>query len=231
MTAIRILAIILYGSYARGQSDKQSDVDVLVITLGACSHICETEVRDLVNELPSLPLSMSVYEESDFESMLENGSLFAHHLKLEGRVFYGHNFVENCWSRLKPFRNHHSELGAYLKIASDLKCAFDEYQTPNEFDLAIIFTIVRNTCIVLSSWIGTPRYGRLDCVMIVSQHFTWFPFTTEQFRELSQWKNVYERGRSAICELPNVQRMAKLVVATTQLVERGICETAFTEEN
>src|SRR5215510_14420602 len=77
------VAIWLYGSHARGDVDANSDRDVLVV--GSASRDEVLELGDL-NPNPSV----SQYEWSEIEGMAEYGSLFLHHLRLEGRrVFEG----------------------------------------------------------------------------------------------------------------------------------------------
>src|SRR5262245_46459624 len=74
-------AVWLYGSVARGDADELSDTDVLLISDASDHPIPAVQA---VAEA-----SVSHYTWGQITSLAEVGSLFLHHLRLEGRVVAG----------------------------------------------------------------------------------------------------------------------------------------------
>jgi len=79
-----ILAVVLFGSVARGDADLFSEKDVFVI----CDDLGNTErfrrlkqrCRECFGE------GVSAYKRRDVREMVSAGSLFLWHLKLEGQI-------------------------------------------------------------------------------------------------------------------------------------------------
>ncbi len=214
----KIRAILLYGSHARGDADHTSDVDVCVF-LTDLPRPSEIAVRELAPSLPQRPLSVVAYTERDLDAMLEHGSLFAWHLKLEARVVYGESYVRSKMRGLRSFRRHNSEISEYVNLLADLIRDSCGCPLPNEFDLSLLFTIVRNTCIVLSHWSGVSAFGRLSCFKEATACFLDLPFDEAIFLELSKWKSTYERGTPPHERLPSQERTDKLIRAVRRLLE------------
>src|SRR5438552_4163356 len=92
----------LYGSYARRDSDSWSDVDLLLVSNSELVEeglgVEETLRRADLNlaEIPELntwvtepsKLSISRYTWNEIEEMASYGSLFLHHLRLEGESLW-----------------------------------------------------------------------------------------------------------------------------------------------
>lgn len=68
------VAVMLYGSYARGDYGPESDIDLLQLVHGRTHHYQRGRT------------SVAVYTVSDLERMCAGGSLFALHLRTEGRI-------------------------------------------------------------------------------------------------------------------------------------------------
>ena len=60
------------------------------------------------------------YYASVVDLMIENGSLFLWHLKLEGKVLYGKGHFDKIIKNLKPFRCHHEEIMYHAMLFDDL---------------------------------------------------------------------------------------------------------------
>jgi hypothetical protein len=71
--------IWIYGSRARGDADELSDTDVLVVADP------DAQVGSVVAALTYPRITVSRYSWSEMESMWAYGSLYLHHLRLEGR--------------------------------------------------------------------------------------------------------------------------------------------------
>lgn len=196
-----IRALVLYGSHARGDSDDESDVDVCAFT-AAQKTVTTDEIEALLPIFRGEHLSVTSYSETDLDAMLEYGSLFLWHLRVEGSVVYGNDYIKRQMARLHPFTKHHSEIAYHRKIFDELFALGEEKVPPNEFDLALLFTIARNTCMVLAHKAGRPVFGRLSCYHVAALEYHDLPINELVYLFLSRWKLVYERGIDMHSNLP-----------------------------
>ncbi len=84
--------IILYGSYAYGKPDKDSDIDLLIIKDTPERPIDRmVEIRDIVDiRDPSYPAFFPiVVTSSELKARLERGDQFFEEIISKGRVLYG----------------------------------------------------------------------------------------------------------------------------------------------
>lgn len=213
-----IKALVLYGSHARGDSDGESDVDVCAFTADQRT-VTPDELEAFLPTFRSSHLAVTAYSETDLTAMLEYGSLFLWHLRLEGTVVYGHDYFESQMSRLRQFTEHHSEIAYHRQIFDDLLALGAEQPTPNEFDLALLFTIARNTCMVLSHKAGKPAFGRLSSFHAAAREYHDLPVDEDTYLFLSRWKLVYERGVDMRPELPSSRDMHRFRDMICRLLE------------
>ncbi len=182
-----ILAIIWYGSCARKDHRSDSDCDVCVFTRTNKPHgLDRAAILKLLN--PSVnDIDISTYSLPLLNSMLNYGSLFLWHLKDEGHILYGKRFFERKLKYLEKFTDHGSQLLYYKEIFYDLIKSLSYIELPNEFDLSVLFTIVRNACLILSHKIGFTTFNKLNCFEVVSRHFSGVPLTSDEYRKLASW--------------------------------------------
>lgn len=219
-----IKAIVLYGSHARGDSDGESDVDVCVFTEDQKAITIE-EIAFFLPVLQSLHLSLTAYCQADLTAMIEYGSLFLWHLKLEGRIAYGEEYLSSRFIELQPFVKHQSEIEYHHQIFDDLTTSAREWGRGNEFDLGLLFTIARNTCMVLAHKAGRPAFGRLSCYRAAMSAYDDLPLDERTYIELSQWKLVYERGAEVPGTLPSCEEMHRLLAIIRNLLEYANART------
>ena len=213
-----VRALVLYGSHARGDSDSKSDVDICAFTTDR-EHLPPTVLEDLLPKFRGASFSLTIYSEVDLAAMLEYGSLFLWHLKLEGAVVYGREYFDSQLTRLMPFTKHHAEILYHRQIFDDSFGLGVELMPPNEFDLALLFTIARNSCMVLSHKAGRPTFGRLSCYHAAASEHHDLPLNEETYLFLNQWKLVYERGVDTDKNLPSSQEMKRLREIVGRLLE------------
>jgi len=80
--------VYLFGSYARGEADELSDLDVVVIKHTAQPFL--ERLREVSKLLPASigGVDMFVYTPEEFATMLANGNAFAEMVAEEGRLIY-----------------------------------------------------------------------------------------------------------------------------------------------
>ena len=81
--------IILFGSYARGQVNRDSDLDVLVVTEdGGASPLAESvRLRDAVGEV-DMPMDILVVPESQFNALRNTAGLIYREACEHGKLAY-----------------------------------------------------------------------------------------------------------------------------------------------
>ena len=84
-------SIILYGSVARGEAGRDSDVDILVI--GADPSITRDRLSEICADLMydrgyTVLLSLAQFSQNDFQRLREIGSPFIRNVLTEGIILY-----------------------------------------------------------------------------------------------------------------------------------------------
>jgi predicted nucleotidyltransferase len=80
--------IYLFGSYARGEADADSDVDLVVIKNTALPFL--DRLREAAASIdPDWPVDLLVYTPAEFEAMRRQGNAFAELVSEEGVRLYG----------------------------------------------------------------------------------------------------------------------------------------------
>lgn len=82
--------ILLFGSFARGDQNRASDFDLVVIARTALPFLdrigCILEACHPIS--PLRPVEALVYTPEEWQRMLAEGRSFAHHVEREGRVLH-----------------------------------------------------------------------------------------------------------------------------------------------
>ena len=207
-----ILSIILYGSYARNDQDATSDYDVCVLTESRRGYELDSnELKSLIEVPKNYQLKPVFYYASVVDLMIENGSLFLWHLKLEGKVLYGKGHFDKIIKNLKPFRCHHEEIMYHAMLFDDLIQSKEYIHQPNELDLSLLFTISRNTCMILSHKKGEPSFGRYNSYTTAKRLFPDLSLKLDDYLFLSTWKIVYERGSNKEHILPRNEQFKTIL--------------------
>ena len=180
-------AIWFYGSHARGVADRISDLDVLVISN---SGIRMPELQRRV------PLSLdnaaiSRYTWTETERMAECGSLFLHHIRLEGVPLYESPDQTGSLARML------NGMGQYVFAARDIR-GFQQVlddvaeslrsNTLELFEYAVLGTLIRHSSILGCWLLGTPEFGRYEAVTKFVRLRNLRPDIAQDFPELYQYR-------------------------------------------
>jgi predicted nucleotidyltransferase len=88
--------VILFGSYASGNPEEESDLDLLVITPGDFIPASNREKMDLHHQFNSkiksfrsfIPIDLLVYTRAMFEKAMDSPNLFFREIQTKGKVLY-----------------------------------------------------------------------------------------------------------------------------------------------
>lgn len=156
-------AVWLYGSVARGDAQVSSDVDILVVGGG-----------DLPNEISERfvgrRLSLSRYGWDELMKMALYGSLFLHHVKVEGSPLFespgAAGRLRRLLGGLPRYQRVYRDLRAFRQSLLDI--AAELPSTPNLlFELATVAALIRRMGILGSYLLGEPRFDRVGPVVQV----------------------------------------------------------------
>ena len=217
-----VLAAILFGSQARGDSDSLSDTDLFLLVRDmpfACVKRTDNEIR---RHATAPRLNLCVHTVSIFEQMKERGSLFALHLSREGRIMYLAQGMADPFSGLSEFREHIKNIGLYFDLLNDCEESI-RLHGPNVFDLSLMFTVCRNTCIVMCHKLGKPHFGRYDAYECIAREIPCpLPVSHSLYRVLSAHKLSYGRGTPPNEPLPDGAESRKILSKVQKLVKLGL---------
>jgi len=219
-----VLGAVVFGSAARGNSDGHSDFDVFIL----CEDLAFNELVGLrcqvADVLDCHPSSVSTYCLSNAMAMAQDGSLFMWHLKLEGQIAFSRGeVIEKLFRNLRPHRNYKADFVYYGSLLRDIEESLERFGKPNEFDLALLFTICRNTCMLLSFLAGKPRFGRRSAFVVADERLgSRCPVNRDTYETLLGWKLWYERGTARPKEEPALERIAAIADQVAELINLGL---------
>jgi predicted nucleotidyltransferase len=191
-----VLSIVLFGSTARRDDDQYSDKDIFVM----CRDLDIENLLKIKEDfiIPAIGYidGISCYRHKDVLLMAHKGSLFLWHLKLQGKILFSkQNSFENILATLQPYKNYEEDLSIYRELLSDVIDNFQKRKTISEFDISILFTIVRNVCILLCYHEVVPKFGRSNAYITARRLFAeGLPLEETVFPKLCSYKLWYERG-------------------------------------
>jgi predicted nucleotidyltransferase len=156
-----VVAIVEYGATARGDADAYSDRDICVWVEDIGEYEFEAIRTHIAREFSCELRSVSCYRLSTVDEMVQNGSLFLLHLRLEGRVLIDPDGIaEAALSSLAPYVHFQRDVERFRDVFNDV---VDEYNTTGElsvFELHVLSIVARNICMLMTVRCGSPAFGR-----------------------------------------------------------------------
>jgi predicted nucleotidyltransferase len=210
-----IIVCLLFGSVARQDCDEDSDMDLCII----CDDINFKRLQFLRKIIASKynldEKSICVYSKSVFKEIVLKGSLFAWHLKLESKLIYLRKgekiFSEKLFEDIVPYVDYSKDLELYRLLLNDSKKSIRDNGI-NEFDLAQLFTIARNTCMLLCYYKGMPKFGRKDVYLtLLKRYKSKFPIKRMVYNALLNWKLCYSRRKSLTTKYPSNFELTRFI--------------------
>lgn len=217
-----IITVITFGSKARGDNDENSDSDIFIL----CENIDFREISDLKSNLGKLikihPSNFSIYCKTEFNLMLKKGSLFVWHLKLEGKIIFSRIDLDSIFKELQPYSNHKKDLLLYELLLGDSKESIILFGV-NIFDLATLFTVCRNCCMVICHKLNYISFGRLSVYYTTKELLKEKILLKESnYLMLLSWKLLYSRGITFDDPLPSLSETELIFKEIEDLISIGL---------
>lgn len=159
-------ALMLYGSTARGDSDPDSDVDVLAIADTPPTIADLSEFRDLATDLDRICITS--YSWAEFEAMASYGSLFLHHLGAEGKLLRtsgDESRLLRILRFLRPYERVTQDVMSFRLTLSDVEDALHNDHS-FVYEVSVVTTVLRHASILGCYMAGRPTFSRTDCMRI-----------------------------------------------------------------
>jgi predicted nucleotidyltransferase len=214
-----IETICLFGSSVRGDNDDLSDIDLFVI-INDCDENSFVKTKGRLADVLRIPVDwISLYRKSTVISMHKYGSYFLWHIKAEGKTIYSREgFIEEILNTLPPYTRVRNDLLEYLEICEDIRKSIAADNITLNFELSVLASLVRNTCIAFCYLHGKLIFGRVSPIRMSQQIMgeSKFPFTIQQYKDLYSFRIARIRGVIK----PNVE-------ASYSLIETWLNDTEF----
>lgn len=181
----------LFGSFARGRTDSNSDLDVLVV---GSSESDARRVADDVGRNHRSAVDLSFYTRAGILLLCHPPSMFSWHLRLEGKCLYARSgFLARALERLQPYRSHLEDLRMNRALVEDvLQSTADASSVV--LDAGVLATASRNAALILSHAQGSPDFASDSPVRAKTQRSCGFPLRPEHYRNLQRARCASERG-------------------------------------
>ena len=196
-------AIWLYGSHARGNWDHCSDLDIFIT---APQTVNIDELQSFI-PISFEKASISRYTWDEVLGMAMYGSLFLHHLNLEGYPLYESPLcsgtLKSIFSNLGDYEYAHRDLCGFNTVLDDIDEALKVKGT-EIYELSVLATVIRH-CSILGCWLlGTPQFGRLKPVQSIVERFQFERGMATEFPNLYKYR-LYIDSREEENNLASLQ--------------------------
>lgn len=185
-----VQSVCVFGSVARSNSDCMSDKDILII----CSDPHQRKL--LEKEWVAKGWSASVYSPSRFIALVEAGSLFVQHLKLEGIIVSDHdNWLKDVlkFARPKPSYSHDARNSIDLALPIE-RFNNDLLVSENSIVADLAFVCIRNFGINYLADAGNFIFDFEKIADEVRRNFTVSNSEIELLYSLRAGKSAYRSG-------------------------------------
>lgn len=189
-------SIYLYGSMARGDISQDSDCDLL-IAISDCSEETFSSIKDATKMWhPELNCEIAIYQMSALKAMQAKGSLFLWHIRTEAQVVYSRgNQLAKLLSELVEYTSAKESIAEYCEIMHDIMDDDTDDIDVIQYNLSVMATLIRNTCIVCCYLIGNKQFGRTSPIRVCTTYFkNQFPIALEDYEQLYLYRVSINRG-------------------------------------
>lgn len=195
-----IEALVLFGSRSRGDPDASSDTDIAVFAAAGSADDLVGIKRGLCKATRDETVSFSVYSRSTAELMASQGGLFIWHLKLEGRILFDRNgWIKRLLGQVAPYSRPKAErdLQTFDAVLRDIAQSLRGTESTVPFEAATLFSVLRSLGMIVTTFVGSPCFGRLDPIFRLRDMMgRRFRVTSEEIETLRSARHSYARSWS-----------------------------------
>lgn len=214
---IKIISCRLFGSLARGDNDKYSDMDVLiVIDIESSQH---EKIKKLARKMGvSHDADISIYTRRRIFDMFNTGHLFAWHIYLESVPYFkGHEDPWfNCLERPRAYLEAKADTDQFLNILEDSLHALISGSN-HIFEAGIAHMALRNIGMI-QSYVHSkiPNFSRYSIMHLPSTIAP--PISNESYELLLNCRRASKRGSSTL--LPNKDTILDILLPLRDWIKK-----------
>lgn len=219
-----IREIYLFGSMARGDQDEYSDMDILIV-IDNCLEDEYIKLKDKYASCLDVPVSwVSVYRINKILNMHKIGSYFLWHIKKEGKVIYSRDDeLASLLLTLPKYANVEKDIDEYSEILLDIERELENELMCVEYELAVMASLIRNTCIAISYLSERLDFGRNSVVLFCFSKYK-LNITMKEYEELYKYR-LYHTGKINTVPKGKIAQLIKWIRIEKELLEiakRGV---------
>ncbi len=180
-------AVWLYGSHARSDPDEMSDLDVLIVVSTTWQQVT---VENWVRQHRS-DWCATVYTWDELRGMARYGSLFLHHLRVEGKPL-GTPCAQD--TRLRkildatgPYRRAVRDVASFRTTLADTYVSVHDGGSIH-YELSTLATVLRHSAILGCYLQGEPTFGRVAPVEVITHRWGLAGTWPAPFAELYRYR-------------------------------------------
>ena len=220
----RANSIYLYGSVARGENDGDSDCDLFVCIDDCTDKDLLMITQSVLEWEQKYRCEFSFYQMHKLYDMQRKGSYFLWHIKKEGILLYQrNNFFDNILLELAPYTGAKSDLIEYSEIVEDITRSITVDTSTIEYDLSVLATIARNTCISCCYLLGNMDFGRKSPVEKCIQYWgNIFPFSLVEYSQLYDFRLAAVRGKKSANNPASLDYICRWINVIRELISLAL---------
>ena len=187
----------LFGSVARGDDDRASDVDVLLLYDRVPSDVAQLSNRNRVAAALSRPCNVAEYSRTHLERLFSEGHLFAWHLHLEARGVPGWKGCDP-FPEPSPYAQGLTDAANFARLLSSSTDAFRRGTVSPVYEAGIVYVALRNIGMSLSAMtMGRPSFGRTVPFEVSAELRASPPCSADFYETLIAARHASQRGLQA----------------------------------
>ena len=192
----QVIAIYLYGSAARGDTDNQSDVDLFFAIQDCSDDYYVSFKRNLTSYFNCNEVEVSIYQQKMIFEMFTKGSYFLWHLKQEGvQLYKSSTWMSNLLNTLPVYKGTFDDFREYRQVLGDIEESISLDLSTVNYELSTLAILIRNTCIGLCYINGVKSFSRRSPIIWCLETYSGkIPFTIEEFDVLYYYRIAQTRG-------------------------------------
>lgn len=148
----QIVSLRIFGSVARGDSDSQSDLDILAV-LRDNNNLPEDQVNSLIRKSYYRKVNISWYSYKRIKELYEEGHPFAWHIFQESRKIWSAKEVDVIDQLGMPskYMSARDDISSLISILSSIRDAIIECERNIIYEAGLIYVCARNIALPASS--------------------------------------------------------------------------------
>jgi predicted nucleotidyltransferase len=220
-----LLSLRLYGSFARGDHDDLSDVDVLAVYHTPPSDDARRTIGDQLSKMFTGKVDLAEYSRPRIEEFYQKGHLFAWHLHAESKNLAGGSdpFFDTL-GMPAPYKAAHSDAVGFLELLRSTRKEVDKSGVSLIYEAGMMYLASRNVAICASYGLNNrPDFSRWAIYNVCKDLGIGPQIQRSEYEFLMRCRFASIRGHMSVVPLANwiVQTCQSLSLACEQVIERA----------